>query len=284
MDKISIIVPVYNSAKFLNLCISSIIKQDYQNLEILMINDGSTDNSAEICKDFCQKDKRVRLINKPHGGIASARNLGLDILTGDLVMFVDGDDWLADDGIKRLYQAMEDSNADVIVGQYLEFNDESNNYLLHVFDKHSVQEDYSPIDWFKNEYKPTGYIDRLFPRAFGKLFKASLWKHARFTDDESALFKVYLLSNKITYTNEQVFVSRLLSKAETINDDQVLPRPTYVVKEQWLTMFSQITAKYDSDRLKAYKTQLDSERKNGENADIDDATSKVAILKKYNKM
>lgn len=116
MDKISIIVPVYNAAPYLETCISSILKQSYSNLELILVNDGSTDDSAKICALFAQKDRRVKLITKANGGQSSARNLGLDVATGDLIMFVDSDDWLLDGCIERLYKALKDNDSDISIG------------------------------------------------------------------------------------------------------------------------------------------------------------------------
>lgn len=91
---ISIIVPVYNTENYLKRCLESIISQTYQNLEIIIINDGSTDNSQEIIEEFARKDQRIRTIIKENGGLSSARNAGLDLATGEFISFVDSDDYL----------------------------------------------------------------------------------------------------------------------------------------------------------------------------------------------
>ena len=91
---ISVVVPVYNKSLYLAECIESIISQTYRNLEIILVNDGSSDNSLDICKMYEQLDERVIVVDKPNAGVASARNAGLEIATGDYIGFVDADDFI----------------------------------------------------------------------------------------------------------------------------------------------------------------------------------------------
>ena len=95
MNKITVIIPVYNTARYLDRCIGSVVSQTYKNLEIILVDDGSTDDSYEICKRWEEKDQRILLIHKENGGQSSARNLALDIATGDYIAFVDSDDWIS---------------------------------------------------------------------------------------------------------------------------------------------------------------------------------------------
>ena len=91
---VSIIVPIYNTEKYLRKCVDSILKQTYENLEVILVNDGSPDNSLEICREYERLDSRVKVINKKNGGLSSARNAGLEICTGKYITFVDSDDYL----------------------------------------------------------------------------------------------------------------------------------------------------------------------------------------------
>ncbi|MGQ7330383.1 glycosyltransferase family 2 protein [Streptococcus suis] len=112
---VSVIVPVYNVEKYLGKCLQSICNQSYQNLEIILINDGSTDQSGLICEDFARKDERITLVNKINGGLSSARNEGLRLFTGDFVTFIDSDDWIASDYIESLLCAFaENSDSDIV--------------------------------------------------------------------------------------------------------------------------------------------------------------------------
>lgn len=103
MIKFSIIIPVYNCEKYLDRCIDSIINQEYKNLEIIFVNDGSTDNSLKILKEFAKKDKRIIIINQKNQGALIARNKGIDIATGDYISFVDSDDWISKNMYEKLY-------------------------------------------------------------------------------------------------------------------------------------------------------------------------------------
>lgn len=117
-DKISIIVPVYNVEKFLPQCIESICNQTYQNLEIILVDDGSLDSSGKICDEFSQKDGRIKVIHQVNGGVSTARNTGIENAEGTYLMFVDSDDWLSPDAVEHLSQKLENANADLAVGSY----------------------------------------------------------------------------------------------------------------------------------------------------------------------
>ena len=108
---VSVIVPVYNVEKYLEKCLHSICNQTYQNLEIILVNDGSTDKSYEICSYFASNDNRIILVNKKNGGLSSARNEGLKVFTGNFVTFVDSDDWVESDYVEYLLDAI-DKNKD----------------------------------------------------------------------------------------------------------------------------------------------------------------------------
>ena len=113
METISVIIPVYNAEKYLERCIDSVLAQDYSNLEIILINDGSSDNSGRICDVYQSKDSRIRVIHKKNGGAASARNCGLEIASGEYIGFVDSDDWITEDMYKYLVELLEDTQSDV---------------------------------------------------------------------------------------------------------------------------------------------------------------------------
>jgi len=104
-EKISVIVPIYNVAEYLPKCISSILSQSYENLEVILINDGSTDQSGAICGEYAQKDPRIKVIHQENKGISAARNAGLRCASGDYIAFVDGDDWIVADMYERMIAA-----------------------------------------------------------------------------------------------------------------------------------------------------------------------------------
>ena len=97
MPKVSIIVPVYNTEKYLARCIDSILAQTFTDFELILVNDGSKDNSGKICDEYAQKDSRIVVIHKENGGVSSARNKGIDVAQGEWISFVDSDDWISSD-------------------------------------------------------------------------------------------------------------------------------------------------------------------------------------------
>ncbi len=116
---ISVIIPVYNLEDYISRCLDSILRQTYTNLQILVINDGSSDNSAEIVTQYVRNDSRVVLINKDNEGVSTARNIGLNAAIGEYVMFVDGDDWIEDDMIENLYALSGKGEMDFVGGGFV---------------------------------------------------------------------------------------------------------------------------------------------------------------------
>ncbi len=116
--KISVIIPMYNSEKYIAKCLDSIISQNYENLEIIVVNDGSKDSSKEICEEYVKKDSRIRLINTENRGAGSARNTGLDASTGEIIGFIDSDDYICNDFYERLYNMLETTGADIAIGRF----------------------------------------------------------------------------------------------------------------------------------------------------------------------
>lgn len=112
--KISVIVPVYNTEKYLRRCVDSILAQTFTDFELLLIDDGSTDSSGAICDEYAQKDSRVRVFHKENGGVSSARNLGLNKAKGEYIAFVDGDDWISSDMYESLLNKIKNEEADIV--------------------------------------------------------------------------------------------------------------------------------------------------------------------------
>lgn len=122
---ISVIVPIYNSDKYLQRCIDSILSQDFEDFELLLIDDGSTDNSGDICDKYAEKDMRVRVFHKKNGGVSSARNLGIENAKGEWVVFIDSDDWV----INSLWCDNYISDVDMIITSYIDCRGEDADIL-----------------------------------------------------------------------------------------------------------------------------------------------------------
>lgn len=121
MPKISIIIPVYNVKGYLADCLNSVLGQSFADFEVILVNDGSTDGSGDICDKFAAEDKRIRVIHKQNGGLAQTRNVGLDAAIGEAVTFVDSDDLIEPESLAALYKCMCDEGADIVMGSMLRF-------------------------------------------------------------------------------------------------------------------------------------------------------------------
>lgn len=117
---ISIIIPVYNAEAYIEKCIQSIRRQSYPELEIIVVNDGSTDKSREICEEFTEQDTRIRIINKENGGAAAAKNTGLDEANGDFLMFVDSDDYIETDMIEKMLKRLNIMSAEICICNFIQ--------------------------------------------------------------------------------------------------------------------------------------------------------------------
>ena len=128
-DLVSVIIPVYKTEKYLDECVESIVKQTYKNLEIILVDDGSPDNSPAMCDAWAEKDSRIKVIHKPNGGAADSRNKGLEIATGKWILFMDSDDWYKTyDVIFRLVENAERENADIVCFNYQRYFEDKDTY------------------------------------------------------------------------------------------------------------------------------------------------------------
>lgn len=126
---ISVIVPIYNVEDYLDECVISIINQSYNNLEIILVDDGSTDGSGQLCDAWADKDERIKVIHKANGGLSDARNAGMEIATGDMIGFVDSDDYISEDMYYRMINAIEQSGSTVALCSVTSETDEINHEI-----------------------------------------------------------------------------------------------------------------------------------------------------------
>ena len=130
MKKISVIIPVYNEEEYCNECIDSVINQSYKNLEIICINDKSTDNSLKILEDYAQKDSRITIINNQENkGLGFSRNVGLEYATGDYIFFIDSDDSILENTLELLLKNAISNESDVVLYKLLSYDDVTENVL-----------------------------------------------------------------------------------------------------------------------------------------------------------
>ena len=129
MPKVSIIIPIYNAEQTLIKCLDSILHQTFDDFEIIAINDGSTDNSQRILYDYADRDSRLIIINQPNGGVASARQAGIEAATGNYAIHVDPDDWIEPNMLEALINSAESTNSDMVICDYFSDSAKSTNYI-----------------------------------------------------------------------------------------------------------------------------------------------------------
>lgn len=256
MDKISVIIPVYNGSEYIYKCLNSIVQQDYSKLEIIIVNDGSTDDSVKICEQFRQNDSRIKIINQKNQGTAIAKNVGLSIASGQFIYFIDVDDWLpSGKTFSTLYNLLKSSHSEIAVGDLDMFDNKANQYLLYFHnDKQQV---FTPKEWFKFQYKKS----QRFSTPWGKLFKHSLFKHICFpkysiAEDDFTMWKLYLMSSKIAYINQALYVYRqnrsdsITSRASLSESFSLEPIEERIAVESLLNNFDNITKNVELDALR----------------------------------
>ena len=148
MQKISIIIPVYNVEKYIRKCVDSILSQTYKNLEIILVDDGSLDNCGKICDQYAKIDNRVVVIHKQNGGLSSARNIGIEKATGEYLMFVDSDDSLEKIACESLINITNKTNADIVLPDGMKT--ENTESFKDIIDKVIKSEDLSKLVNYKN--------------------------------------------------------------------------------------------------------------------------------------
>jgi glycosyltransferase len=217
-ELISIIVPIYNVENYLRQCLDSIVSQTYQNFECLLINDGSSDNSADICREYIEKDSRFRYFEKENVGVSSARNLGIERSKGQYITFIDSDDWVDEDYLDVLHRALIDEKADIAISTYKQFNMEDNCYYVHsyqrgyekrIFEKYQLIEELPVLERYDQSYGlTTGKI--ISKKALGII---RFNEYTTLCEDMEFWYKLYLFSNKIIYINKDTYNYRKYGNA-----------------------------------------------------------------------
>lgn len=175
MDKVSIIIPIFNMEKYLNKCIESVSRQTYKNIEIILINDGSTDSSEQIAIEWSKKDSRIIYVYQENKGSGIARNNGLSKATGKYIVFVDPDDWIEEDAIEQFVSQMEINNADLIIAcAYNEYFDKDGKILETKKDSF-LNEYINDIKKIQNRYVPL-FLENAITAPWNKMYKLDIIK------------------------------------------------------------------------------------------------------------
>lgn len=217
-DLISIIVPIYNVSPYLQLCLESIENQTYSHFEVFLINDGSRDNSKDICLEFAERDNRFKYIEQQNAGLSAARNTGILNSKGEFLTFIDGDDFIESNYLEELYYTSLKNDSEIVVGSFKEFNEEDNNYYIHVFDYR--EEHYKHRELIEN----IAQLERRgieFETSWGILFHRRLFENVLFPvgkkiEDTRTNYKLYMESCKTSYIHKDLYIYRI-RKGSLIN-------------------------------------------------------------------
>lgn len=204
MDLISVIIPVYNVEKYLARCLESVINQTYRNIEIILVDDGSTDNSGVICDEYVLRDSRIKVIHKTNGGASSARNVGLDIMQGQWVTFVDSDDYIADNYVETLYLLCAEKKCNISSCMFESTKESDFCFPTGSFDSIVL----SPREAMRSIYGASSTFITIIICA--KLFSAELFSSMRFKEgiiceDEDLYWKLIYNSSGIACTSAKLY-------------------------------------------------------------------------------
>lgn len=212
MEKVSIVIPIYNVEKYINRCLDSLINQTYKNIEIICVNDGSKDNSLQILKEYQKKDNRIIIIDKMNAGVSSARNDAIRKSTGSYITFVDADDWLELDAIESLYNTMREQNVDVIRGNFfVNFNEEKN-------------ESTGELGELKNKKLLTNqsdFCEKVIDKLLDGRMQSFVWL---LMIKKECVYKTSLFKENIHYMEDAIFYIEIMIN---INSIYFLDKPLY---------------------------------------------------------
>ena len=207
----SVIIPVYNVENTLSECVNSVLSQSYKDFEIILVDDGSTDGSSKLCDDFASKDKRIKAVHKKNGGLSSARNAGMKVITGDYFLFLDSDDyWTYDSFLSDLVEIIEKYDSDVVV-----FNISSDNSIFANYNRNYEIEEAVSSNGKDEAFKELIINNKLLSSACDKIYKSSLFNNEDFrfvegvySEDIDWTARVFISVQKISYLDRYAYYYR----------------------------------------------------------------------------
>lgn len=199
---ISIVLPVYNVEKYLERCLKTVIAQTYKNIEIILVNDGSTDGSLKICEKYKFADTRIKIINKENGGLSDARNVGIKNSTGEYITFIDSDDKVEFDYVEYLYNLIKKSHVDISVCAHTVVVEKTNNNFIVPTDNILLSD--------KIAIKNMLYGDKVDTSAWAKLYKRSLFNEIEYPkgmlcEDIATTYKLFMMAEKIIFGSQSKY-------------------------------------------------------------------------------
>ena len=226
MKKISVIIPVYNTEKYLKRCLDSIIRQNFQDIEIIIVNDSSTDNSLEIIKEYLKQDDRIILINKEKNeGLSAARNSGIKIAKGEYILHIDSDDWIEQNYFKDMYEFAEKNKADIVISDF--YKDFNNGNIEYIQD----QIGFKSSELFKEETIKKIFLLEGYNAVWNKLIKIKLYRENKIKhpagialgEDLAVIPKLIYYSQKIVKLNKSYYhyIQNPLSITKKYNKNKI---------------------------------------------------------------
>ena len=221
MVKVSVIIPVFNTEKYLNECLDSVINQTLNDIEIICINDGSTDDSLNILESYSTKDKRLKIISQPNKGQGAARNVGLKMSKGEYIYFMDSDDILKSETLKENYDLCQEKNLDLSMFQLINYDDEKNEYYQdHHYNMPTLAESVKDEIFSYKDLGETIFHIAVSPvnKLYNKQFLTNL--NVKFPEDvlfEDNIFfwNVFLNANRILFIQKHYYIRRRHSSSST---------------------------------------------------------------------
>lgn len=201
---ISIIVPVYNVETYLAKCVDSILAQTYTNLEIFLVNDGSSDFCGKLCDEYAKEDKRIKVIHKKNGGLSDARNVAIDVTTGEFITFIDSDDYVTDDYIMTLYSLIEKYECKVSIALYNTFVEGSKPKVVNRVYREDCQTNIKAIE-------EMFYQEKYDTASWAKLYHSSLFATGiRYPkgivyEDLATTYLLIFQSDKVAFCNRRIY-------------------------------------------------------------------------------
>lgn len=230
MPLVSVIVPVYNVEKYLVRCLDSIVGQTYRNLEIILVNDGSTDNSGEICRQYAERDARIRLFTQENQGLSAARNTGLDHMNGEYIVFVDSDDYISIHFVEIMLSKLLEYDVKIAICDRLEVSDADDSADVD----HVSLPDIGPCikmsrdDVFKGAYKSSKYVVAWEKIYHKEIFENLRFERGRIHEDTFIFHKIYAQVENICWINRALYVCRMSTNSITRTDGVYRTHPDYI--------------------------------------------------------
>lgn len=253
ITKFSIIIPIYNAEKYLDECLNSILSQDYKEFEVIMINDGSNDNSDKICQSYCIRDSRFKLVNQKNSGVSSARNKGIKLAKGEFIIFIDSDDVLIDSALKTIEENIFD-----------------NDLLCYGYSKCYLDRE---EDFLLKNYKFKNKMDYIKSIIYNQEIGGFLWNKC--FKREIITNKNILFDRNLHYCEDLLFVSEYLNNSKKVS---YVPKILYKYRMRRSSVSFNLFSEKNASILKSYE-KLINKYKNYDN--IENRLKFLYILSYY---